>query len=462
KKLVQGGKKLANHGEKTVGLYYISGDSTEEPYGASSILGYAVRDSGKTGIEAVMNEVLAGVPGKVILQKDGLGNRYRFPAYPDIQPQSGADVWLTVDLDMQRVAFEELAQCVDAFGADAGSVIIQDCRSGEIRVMCDYPYRDPRRDWGLEPASFRCRAAEESFEPGSVFKPILGLAALDGPQSDRICSQRYDVSSGVIEICGRRIRDVHNCGVQDFAGLLIHSSNVGMSMVSMMVSRRQYYETMRRLGFGRPTGIELPQEDSGYLDLEYRTAPERMSPLRIANNAFGQGLRVTLLQLAACYCAIANDGLLLKPYLVKAVVSAQGQKYENRPLVVRRAVSIQAAQRMKEILARVMTEGTGQQAASPYYEACGKTGTAQKTLPGKGYVQTIATLVGFFPRQNPALLVAVSVDNPKLGRFAGTIVGPTFRRIGERCWLQMTRDEKRNVTEAQYSRIDPKVKRREA
>ena len=410
------------------------------PYGdtVGSVLGFAVHDSGRAGIEAVLDPVLAGTPGKVVVQKDVLGNRYRLPAYPDIQPANGADVALTIDLDVQRIAYEELALCVDSFKADAGSAIVMDCPTGEIRAMCDFPYNDPRRSLpkGVIP-SYQCLAAEESFEPGSVFKPVMGLAALESDNAKKITNMRYDVSSGVIDVCGKKIHDVHPAGVQDFPGVFIHSSNVGLSMMSMMVDRSRYYETMRKLGIGKLTGIELPAEDSGYIDAEYRTAPGKMSPLRVANNAFGQGVRTTLLQLADCYATIANDGVLHRPYVIKSVSTADETSYVNQPLVLRQAVTAEAAQAMKDILGRVVTEGTGVSAASPYFAICGKTGTAQKAIPGRGYKdgQIIATFVGFFPKQDPKYLVAISVDNPKFGKYAGTIVCPTFRRVCERCWM---------------------------
>ena len=417
------------------------------PYGdtAGSVLGYAIRDSGRTGIEERLDQVLTGVPGKIVVQRDGLGNNYRFPAYPDVQPVNGADVRLTLDVDFQRVAYEELKACVDSFAADGGSVIILECGSGAIRAMTDYPYRDPRRPVKRgDTASFRCRAIAQSFEPGSVFKTVLGLAALEAPNADRLRATSFNVASGVIEIGGKKIHDVHPAGVQDFAGLFIKSSNVGLSMLSMMVDRRTFYQTMHRLGFGEVTGIELRHEDPGYLDSEYRKAPETMSQLRVANNAFGQGLQTTLLQLADCYATVANDGRFVKPRLVEEIRFRDSTYFRAEPLVLRQAVSPTTAQTMKEILARVVTEGTGLPAVSPHFTSCGKTGTAEKARPGRGYAdgEVIATYTGFFPKENPRYVVAVSVDNPRIGKYAGTIVCPTFRRICERIYgFDRDRDE---------------------
>jgi len=409
------------------------------PYGDTlgAVLGYAVRDSGKTGLEAQLDRILTGVPGKVVVQRDGLGSNYRFPAYPEVQPVNGADVRLTLDVDFQRIAYEELKACVDSFAADGGSAIVLECPSGAVRAMTDYPYYDPRQPSKKgERPGFKCRAIAESFEPGSVFKTVLGLAALESPNADKLRATTFNVSSGMIEICGKKIHDVHPAGIQDFPGIFIQSSNVGLSMLSMMVNRSLFYQTMHRLGFGEASGIDLPCEDPGYMDAAYRTAPEAMSPLRVANNAFGQGVQTTLLQLADCYAAVANDGRLAKPQLVQEIRFRDSVCFQARPLEIRQAVSPSTARTMKDILARVVSDGTGQTAISPYFASCGKTGTAEKALPGRGYAdgEIIATFVGFFPKDNPRYVVAVSVDNPKIGKYAGTIVCPTFRRICERIY----------------------------
>jgi cell division protein FtsI (penicillin-binding protein 3) len=383
-----------------------------------------------------------------VLERDGFGNNYHFPGYAEIQPTDGADVRLTVDADVQRIAFDELRLCVDSTSADAGSAVVLECSTGAVRAMVDCPYNDPRIELakGLRP-SYKCRAVAESFEPGSVFKTVMGLAALESPNADKIRATMFNASSGFIEIGGRKIHDMHPAGVQDFPGIFIRSSNVGLSMLSMMVNRSLYYQTMHRLGFGEGSGIDLPYEDPGYLDAAYRTAPEAMSPLRVANNAFGQGVQVTLLQLADCYAAIANDGRLMKPQLIQEIRSGGHACYEGGPLVIRQAVSESAASQMQDILARVVTDGTGQTAISPYFASCGKTGIAEKALPGRGYAdgEIIASFVGFFPKEKPRILIAISVDNPKARSHARETVSATFRRMAEKCWVHVTEKQTAGV-----------------
>lgn len=404
---------------------------------AGSVVGTVRDNEGISGIERVLDAALSGVPGRIVVQKDAHGNHYHCPDFLNIPPRAGADVRLTIDADFQRVAYEALAWCVDSFRADGGSAIVMDCRSGEIRAMTDFPYRDPRRQWtGNESASYCCKAAEQAYEPGSVFKPVVGLAALAELGAERLRRTRFDVSTGMIEIGGWKIKDVHNCGVQDFAGIFVRSSNVGLAQLSQMLDRRALYETMRRLNLFGLTGIELPNEAAGYIDPDYQSAPQRLSAVRVANNAFGQGVTVSLLQLAVVYATIANDGLLRRPFLVKEIRTGKQRCYEGRTRTVRQALPVAIVQEMKAILRRVVTEGTGKEAASQFFTAAGKTGTAQRVMPGGGYSkeQSIVTFVGYFPAEDPLYVVAVSVDNPRIGRFAGTIACPTFRRIAERCY----------------------------
>jgi cell division protein FtsI/penicillin-binding protein 2 len=423
------------------------------PYGDTlgSVLGFATRDTGRAGLEAVLDQTLAGVPGKLIVQRDALGNRLPFPGYPETPAVNGADVQLAVDLDFQRVVYQELKACVDSFRAEGGSALVMDCRTGEVRAMCDYPYNDPRRGAVAGPdgrgsaarseGSYRCRAAEEAFEPGSVFKPVIGLAALESRDAARYRSLPYDATR-FVELDGYKINDVHALGVVNFPQMFILSSNIAITKLSLLMEREGYFLTMRRLGFGQLTGIELPGEDPGGYDVEYRTAPGRIARVRFANNCFGQGIKVTLLQLASCFAAIGNGGELYRPHLVQDIRSGDSLLYHAAPLRVRRAISAPVAREMTDILARVVTEGTGTSAQSRYFAGAGKTGTAQRAVPGRGYPKdgpTVASFVGFFPREQPEYVVAVRIDNPdqRIARFAGTIVCPYWRRISERChWLK--------------------------
>jgi cell division protein FtsI/penicillin-binding protein 2 len=210
----------------------------------------------------------------------------------------------------------------------------------------------------------------------------------------------------------------------------------------MQLKPEKYYELARALGFGNAVGVGLPNEGSGWID-----PPEKLNRLRFANVVFGQGVTVTLLQLAAAYLCVANDGVYLRPYLIESVQQAQAglrlASYGSRPAGrvvtsfgpsrLRQAITPDAARRMKDILDRVVTEGTGTLAQIDGVPVCGKTGTAQKVEPSGVYSKTKSrmTFIGFFPKEHPRYVIAVLIDEPKTERFAGTAACPVFKQIGE-------------------------------
>jgi len=208
----------------------------------------------------------------------------------------------------------------------------------------------------------------------------------------------------------------------------VKSSNPGCALLSMQLRPEKYYELARALGFGNAVGIGLPNEGSGWID-----PPGRLNTLRFANVVFGQGVTVTLLQLAAAYLCVANDGVYVRPYVVESVRQSGRVVRRFVPARLRQAMKPENARRMKDILERAVAEGTGTLAQIDGVQVCGKTGTAQKVEPGGGYSKTKSrmTFVGFFPKERPEYVIAVLVDEPKTIRFAGTAACPVFKQIGE-------------------------------
>ncbi len=395
---------------------------------------------GWAGIEYQFDSLLSGKPGKVICGRDGLGNIYYHPAHPIEPACPGCDIFLTLDLDIQLIAYEELKAAVENCRALFGSVIVLDCQTGEILAMADYPDFDPNRYQKYDSKLWTPYAVTSEFEPGSSFKLVIMATALTSPNCDQLLQEAYDVSLGYITISGKKIKDVQKKKILDFAEIFIHSSNIGVSMLTQKLAATNFYLTARKLGFNLPTGIELPGEASGYLD-----PPQKIkNPLRFANNAFGQGLRTTLLQLANAYLCVANDGILLRPYIVKKIVNPRQEViYQGERTVVRRALDSHTVSRMKDILARVITEGSGVKAGLDEYEVCGKTGTAQKLVNGKySSDKSLMTFIGFFPKTNPKYLIAVLIDEPlrtAQTRFAGDVTCPLFKRIATRiCRLKQS------------------------
>jgi len=420
------------------------------PHGelCANVVGFTGDDRGRAGLEFEYDSVLRGNGGWVQLQKDAIGRAFPYPSFPTRRPVSGLDIHLTLDLDVQQICYDALRQRVEECGALRGSAIVLDAAKGSILGLADYPGYDPMRYDAFPKETYKSAALSDQFEPGSSFKLVICAAALESPDAGRLTRQTFDVSSGFIEIGKYKINDVHKNGVLDFDGLFIKSSNPGCALLSMQLRPEKYYELARALGFGNAVGIGLPNEGSGWID-----PPAKLNRLRFANVAFGQGVTVTLLQLAAAYLCVANDGAYLRPYLIESVRQPENpgpglfdRVFRNAslgssgrvvrgfsPSRLRQAIRPENARRMKDILERVVVDGTGVLAQIDGVSVCGKTGTAQKVEPGGVYSKTKSrmTFVGFFPKEQPRYVIAVLVDEPKTDRFAGTAACPVFRQIGE-------------------------------
>ncbi|MEO0072322.1 MAG: penicillin-binding protein 2 [candidate division WOR-3 bacterium] len=399
------------------------------PYGPvlGSVIGFTGVEGGLAGIEFAYDQYLKGKPGWEILQKDALGNRYRWPSYRICKSIDGYDIVLTIDLDIQQIAYQLLKKYVENLQAIKGSVIILNCEDGAVLALADYPDFDPNDPYIYPREYWKATAVTDEFEPGSVYKLMICATAVQSNQANNLLSQTYNTSSGYLTISGRKIKDVHNNGILNFEDIFVKSSNVGVSLLTTQLSPEEFYQTEKKFGFGTSIGIELPGEAKGFID-----RPEKLSPLRYANNAFGQGVRVTLLQLATAYLAIANNGVLLKPYIIKTIIAHDNKIiYSGKKEIIRHVLSDEQSNIIKEILSKAVRNGTGRQAMIPGYEVCGKTGTAQKLEPNGKYSnsKSIMTFIGFFPKERPKYLIAVMIDEPQKFRFAGETVCPLFRDL---------------------------------
>ncbi len=388
---------------------------------------------GWAGIEFEFDSLLSGKPGSTIFGRDGLGNIYPHPAYPIENAIPGCDIFLTLDLDIQQIVYEELKSCIEKHQAIIGSVLVMDVQTGEILAMVDYPDFDPNHYQKYNSKRWTSNAVVNEFEPGSSFKLTILATALNSQKREYLWKKKYDVSKGYIVISGKKIKDSHKAKIINFKEIFIHSSNIGVCLLSQELEAKDFYLTARKLGFTDLTGVELPGEANGYLD-----KPRKLrKPLRFANNAFGQGLRVNFLQLANSYSAVANNGVLLKPYIVKKIVNSCNEIiYQGEKTVIRQALDKTTVESIKEILSRVVTDGSGVKAKLDNYEVCGKTGTAQKLENGKySSEKSLMTFIGFFPKNKPKYLIGVLVDEPKRTqetRFAGDVTCPLFKNIATR------------------------------
>lgn len=391
-----------------------------DPDFARPVLGRPAADGRPAGgIERVYDSLLAGRPGRAVVLRDGRGRRYESPSRLGAFPEPGHDLFLTLDAGVQEIAEDALVEAIERFDAVGGDVVVLDPHTGEVLAVAS------RRADGSIPAS----AFAAVFEPGSTAKIFAAAALLEAGLVDARDSVWWE--GGRWELPYRTLEDDHE---HPFHWMTLDqaiqvSSNIGTVKFALRLRPEQHYLMLRDFGFGTPTGVEHPAESRGIL-----SRPHRWSGTTQASLAIGYELAVTPLQLAAAYAAIANDGVLLRPSLVRRIRAPDGAIiYEHRPEPVRRVVSPAVAARLRAMLRGVVYRGgTGASAALAAYEVAGKTGTARVAGPG-GYVPGAHTAVfaSLFPADAPQLAMVVKLDNPRGGYAAGS-AAPLTRRVLER------------------------------
>ena len=394
------------------------------------LLGFAGTDArGLEGVEKAYERELAGQPAAFSALRDARG---RLLVPDEGQPSSrgrGNNLVLTIDKTIQYIAERELGGAIQKTHAKAGVAVVMDPRTGEILALANAPQFDPNLFLRSAPSSWRNRAVCDAFEPGSTFKVFLLAAALEEGLAKE--SDRFNCEEGAYRVGGNTFHDVHEHAVLTLPEVIKYSSNIGAAKLAERVGRARLYDYICRFGFGQPTGIDLPGETAGILRPVSRwTEPD------LYTHSFGQGISISAIQLAAAYATIANEGNLLRPYVVKEVVSPQGEVVKrNPPTPVRRVISAQTARRIRAILTGVCQEGgTGTAAALPGLSVAGKTGTAQKVDAASGRYQRgryVASFVGFFPADAPRLLILVVLDEPGWPYYGGLMAGPVFKSIAE-------------------------------
>lgn len=392
-----------------------------------SMVGFVgTEHTGLAGIEYALDSLLAGEPGFAIYQKDALGRDHPSPAYPIQEAKNGCDITLTIDLDIQAIAYEELKAACERFAAKRGYCVVMDPQTGEILALVDYPDFAPTHYSRYARETWKVGAVADEFEPGSVYKPVVAAICIEDSLALR--NEWIPTGSGIV-VQGRKITDLHGRAGYTFDDVFVKSSNIGVAKLALRCGVRRFYEVSRLLGVGVPTGIKLPGEASGKID-----RPRQMSELRLTNNAFGQGLSVTTLQLATIYATFASGGVYNAPHIIKWIDRDGRVIFKAKTKELRRVFSEQTAADVCEILQKVVDEGTGKAARIEGIQVCGKTGTAQKPVAGVGYSSSVSVVsfVGFLPYQDARLLVVVVIDEPGRGRFAGEIAAPAFQRIMER------------------------------
>lgn len=418
------------HGLRIGGLHFVTERKRYYPQAttAAHVIGFTGLDPrGLEGIELEYDQQLQGQPGRLVSLRDARG---RGLASADQLVQGGVageNLYLTLDRSLQYVAEKELARVVKETGAVGGTVVMMEPASGRILALASQPDYNPNLAGRYPASSRRNRAVTDMYEPGSTFKPFLLAAVLE--EGLVRPNQKIYCENGRFSVGGKIIRDHKKFKKLSLKEVLKFSSNIGFAKLGKTLGREKYYSYIRDFGFGEPTGIDLPGEVSGML-----RQPSRWFEIDLAAISFGQGLSVTPLQIATAMSAIANGGLLMEPYLVEKITDADGEIVMRRlPKVRRRVVSEKTAKIVKDMMISVTEPGgTGTRAALAGYRVAGKTGTAQKvdTVTG-GYSpdKRVSSFVGFVPADNPALVLSVTVDEPKGKTYGGLVAAPVFSRI---------------------------------
>ncbi len=416
---------------------------------AGPLLGFAgIDNEGLEGLERAYDKILRGVNGWMLAEMDAKG-RMVFPGGPGFQyhmPKPGHDIILTIDEVIQHISEKELDAALASSHAKGGVCIVMNPQTGEILALSvrtnghGRPAFNPNEPQRYKPAEWRNRAVTDAYEPGSIFKVVLASAALE----ERVVHplERLDCSAGYIKLADREIKDAHKNGVLTFSDVIAESSNVGTIKVALRLGKDRLYKYITAFGFGKKTGVDLPGEIPGLLQ-----DTRLWSVVSIGEIAIGQEIGVTPLQMAAAYCAIANGGVLMKPYTVSEIVDpggGAGQKFGPQP--VGRVISEETCAKVVGLLKRVIDMGTGQEAKPAGYSAAGKTGTAQKIDRRTGEYSKknyVSSFVGFAPASSPRVVILVMIDTPESSIYGGTVAAPVFRAVAEQslAYLQVAPDD---------------------
>ena len=390
---------------------------------------------GRFGVEATMESYLAGRDGWREHCRDARGLVVPGNSASLLPPRAGLNVQLTIDMGLQAIIEEEMDANLAEFKSVCGAVIMMDPNNGEILAMASRPHFDLNHKEDVAKNGFNF-AIQAIYEPGSTFKIVATSGVINEgiatPFTTVFCHNGKYVEGSI------EVPDHFPYGNLTLEGVLIKSSNIGAYKFAKQLGPKRFFEYAKNLGFGHKTGIELSGESSGI-------ARNTGNPVDFSRAAYGYALNVTPLQMACAYSAIAGNGKLLKPRIVKSLVANDGTVVESfPPAVVAQVIKPETARKMREALQKVTeTGGTATLAAVPGYKVAGKTGTAKRHNPnGRGYLNNSYTVsfVGMLPAQNPAFVCVVVIDDPrtdKVTRYGGTIAAPAFGRIAARAAAYM-------------------------
>jgi cell division protein FtsI (penicillin-binding protein 3) len=396
------------------------------------VLGFVGRDGrGLEGLELAYDEHLRGSDGRQASVRDARRRAIWRSPQKYRPPLDGGNIVLTLDAEVQRVTEKALANRVRAFHAESGVAVVMVPKTGDVLAMACVPTFDPNQATSVPASLRRNRVVTDPVEPGSTFKPFIACGALAG--GFVTTTEQIDCHQGTYRIGRRTITDSHPHGLMDLKGIITFSSNIGMTIIGQRMGNEALHDTIRRFGFGGLTGIDFPGESAGTVHpLGDWTSYSTVSV------SFGYEVGVTPLQLIAAFSAILNDGVLMKPRLVRALLGPDGEIVESfdAPQVAGRATPSDIARYMTEELLVSVVEngGSGRRARLASYQVLGKTGTAKLSLPDRGGYEPgayLSTFMGSAPAADPQVAVLVMIRRPDaaLGYYGSVVSAPAVRDI---------------------------------
>ncbi|MDX9714073.1 MAG: penicillin-binding protein 2 [Dissulfurispiraceae bacterium] len=405
---------------------------------ASQILGFVdIDNNGIEGIERQYNKMLVAQPEHVKVHRDARGNMLSDGTMKELK---GSNIILTIDEGLQYILEKNLFEAMHLWKAASATGIIMSPETGEILAMSSMPDYDPNEPGSSRPEQRRNRSLTDIYEPGSTFKIIAGVAALEEKAVSP--SSKFDCSAGSIEVGGKRIKDSHKNGVLSFREVIQKSSNVGIIKIALKLGKEKIYDYIKLFGFGEKTGIDMAGEIPGLL-----RPVNRWSGLSIGSISIGQEVGVTPLQVLRAYAVIANGGYIVTPYLISEIRTPDGGLLHKTVPQAERIVSENTADTFRDILKTVTQEGgTALEAAVDGNSVAGKTGTAQIIDPRtKRYSKDkyVSSFVGFVPADKPRLAMIVVIHEPKGKIYGGAVAGPVFKKTADEAlsYMSVPRDD---------------------
>ena len=400
------------------------------PHGsiAGQILGYTDTDDiGIAGIEKDYDRFLSGTPGQVIKSKGWTGKYQPKSGLPNKPAVNGDNIKLTIDLNYQSILQEELEKRKQETNSISAMGIIMNPQTGAILAMASLPNFDNNYFSKYKVKTHHSRVITDQFEPGSTFKIVAAVAGLTEKKVS--LREEFNCENGVFDYFGYKIKDHEPYGQLTLSQIIKHSSNIGIIKIAEKIGSKTLYRYARDFGFGLTTNLGLNGETSGTLKPE-----KKWSRISIGQISMGHEVAVSTLQLATAFSAIANDGYLVKPYIVEQIIGQNNKIITNNIRIKRKISSENIMKEIKKMLRQVVDNGTGTEANIKGWEVAGKTGTAQKYINGKySNEHFISNFVGFLPASNPQILSAIILDEPDSPmHWGGQGAAVAFKRIMQR------------------------------